>query len=352
MKKSIIFLSALFLFGLGSCKKDKKDTTTPPVTVDSNTLVGYSVNGLKDFNLSSSPISMPIDVKKTGNAQTKLTISVQDLPKGVSATVDTKSGIPDFTSVLNFQIDTLPPAKVYPIKVIISDSANNKKTYLLNMTIDSFRYNITVLYSPLRVYKNSTVENYFVVNVPPPSSVGFVEVNLSGLPSGASASLSKTSAFGAFSGEVTLNSGTAAFGTYPIKITANCASTMQSKSYEFQLKIEDSCFRPILKNYANNTFAEDGGTPIPFSLYGISEASGEVNMISFYTGTSSIPYFAFYVNCDSKTIEVPFTSYPGAGYKSISGTGTYTTSPASITLNCVGITNDGVTKNLVYKFNL
>lgn len=347
MKQSIILLSVLLLAGFSACKKDKKDTTppstTPPVTMDTSNLTGYAIDGLKDFTLTNYDENMPIVVKKTGTAQTNLSISVGDLPKGVSADIETKSGIPDFSSAITFRIDELPPAKVYSIKVVLSDGANNKKTYRLNMKIDSFKYNLVVKKSKLRVYKNASIRaEYDVAYLS--ATEGVLTTSLSGLPAGASVVMDKP-----YPGYFEINSGSAALGTYSLKLKAACISAGSSQEAGFQLLVTDSCFRPLIKNYSNNTYSEDGATPTTFSLYGISEVSGEANAISFYSGSSYIPYFQFYVNCDG-TIEV--TDQASSGFKTINGTGTYTTSPASITLNCVGETWSGVKKTLKYTFNL
>jgi hypothetical protein len=125
-KKLFLILFALPFFF--SCKKG--DGTS----VDSS----YTINGIHDVDMTqqnANVLTLMLE-QKASSKQQNVTISVENLPAGVSADIQPANGIPSFASVITFYNDFLSPGGKYPIK-IVGTSAAGRREYDLNITIPS-----------------------------------------------------------------------------------------------------------------------------------------------------------------------------------------------------------------------
>ncbi len=136
MKNTIILFFAACFVAIAGCTKsnEPKKTNTPTPVVDSNAMK-YTVNGLIDIYLEKTDDTFYVlSIAHIGGKQEKLTLSVTDLPANVTASFETKSGIPSFGSILNIASADAAPG-TYPIKILGTSASDSVKEFNINLII-------------------------------------------------------------------------------------------------------------------------------------------------------------------------------------------------------------------------
>lgn len=136
--KNLILL-ALFIFSAGvfSCKK-KEPTPTPVPPLTDSLLRGYSLSGLHDVTVSDTNVLLPLDIKKDSTLEENLTLSVLNLPAGVTVEITPASGKPTFAAVAKFIPSGTVTPGTYRAKMVLTTSSGKKKPYDFNVIIPAF----------------------------------------------------------------------------------------------------------------------------------------------------------------------------------------------------------------------
>ena len=154
-----------------------------------------------------------------------------------------------------------------------------------------------------------------------------VNLSVTGMPTGMSYTLSTTSGTPSFSTifEISRTSNVTK-GIYPIKFTSTTAAGV-AKSVDFKLIVESSCPEALEGKY------DDMSDPsIPYE-YTVSTKSDNPNRLYFYQKGFSTPDYYGDIDCGTGIITVPNQPYFELTAQNVSGTGTFSFSPKSITLN-------------------
>ena len=127
----------LFVFVITiSCKKKNSTIETPPAETIHDTT--YHVNGLTDIHAKTLGRELAIVyVVKTVTTDKKVTVSIEDLPKGVEHKIRYASGYPNFQASLELLVKFVPRGK-YPISINTVAEGNQPKTYSINLVVDTF----------------------------------------------------------------------------------------------------------------------------------------------------------------------------------------------------------------------
>jgi hypothetical protein len=179
--KKVLFVLLMLPF-LSSCSK--KDEKTPAVTEDTN----YIINGIHDVDFATTGSNiLPLAITlNTGGQQQTVTLSVEDLPDGITASFGPATGIPSFSTLLTFTNNSAK-AGTYTIKVI-GTTASSKKTYTLKIVVpdvNGFYLNgIPYTFSTLE-YKESSSFRYIAINVVDFKSDLYIFLPKEGLPASA-----------------------------------------------------------------------------------------------------------------------------------------------------------------------
>lgn len=154
-----------------------------------------------------------------------------------------------------------------------------------------------------------------------------VNLSVTGMPTGISYTLSTTSGTPSFSTifEISRTSNVTK-GIYPIKFTSTTAAGV-AKSVDFKLIVESSCAEALEGKY------DDMSDPSNPYEYTVSTKSDNPNRLYFYQKGSLTPDYYADVDCTTGVITIPNQPINGSTLQSVSGTGTFSFSPKSITLN-------------------
>ena len=123
MKKNLFLpLLLLLMFSLFSCKKETE-------TFD------YNVNGINNLATNRGETkTITVDVSKTQGPPEEVTISLQGVPNGVTAAIETRQGLPDFTTPISFIISPSTDTGSYQV-TLIATSASRVKTVIFNLKV-------------------------------------------------------------------------------------------------------------------------------------------------------------------------------------------------------------------------
>ncbi|MCB9046572.1 MAG: hypothetical protein H6550_10605 [Chitinophagales bacterium] len=140
MRNTIITVAALLLIFAISCQKkdstkvvyiaDTTNTDTPKVTDDS-----YYIPGLADKTVNSfSQLDIDFTVTQNTITDTRVYLSLGDLPTNTYGNISVKSGYPTYNSSLHFDFQFTPPGN-YPIKLVTKTENNTQKDYHFNIEV-------------------------------------------------------------------------------------------------------------------------------------------------------------------------------------------------------------------------
>ena len=136
-----IVLCTIIAFGCG--KKDSPVITNPntgnptkPTVKEDST---YIMAGLTDFSFDAfvQTKSLMVALSPMSSAQPHITLSLEGLPKGVTANFATPGGIVPFVTDLNIKNDH-GEGGTYDIKLIGTSDAGLKKTLIFKMTVPTY----------------------------------------------------------------------------------------------------------------------------------------------------------------------------------------------------------------------
>ncbi len=197
-----------------------------------------------DFAVSINPESRSIQQGESvqvtvtvtllnGTSQT-VTLSASDIPSGASATFNLSSGNPTFTDTLTITTTESTPIGNYTITITGTGGELVKTAnYTLTITAKSQPFDFSVSVSPDSgsvQQGNSTTQSIMIsLTSGSPQSVS---LSISGLPSGASASLDKSFGDPTFTDTMTIStSSTTPAGTYIITVTASGGNLTKTATY-------------------------------------------------------------------------------------------------------------------------
>src|ERR1044072_9453047 len=99
----------------------------------------FVINGIHDVDLGATTTGgniLALAIVQGSGAQEPVTITVTNLPGGITADITPASGTPSFSSSITFKQSGNATAGTYPIH-IVGTSASYSKSYDLNLTVPS-----------------------------------------------------------------------------------------------------------------------------------------------------------------------------------------------------------------------
>jgi hypothetical protein len=125
MIRKILFALLLAPVFFTACKKNE---STPNE---------FIINGIRDVNFGTTGSNvLPVTVSVSSGVQERVTLTVTNLPSGITATIDPNSGTPSFGSTITFNQTGGATAGTYAIHVV-GTSSSYTKSYDLNLTVPS-----------------------------------------------------------------------------------------------------------------------------------------------------------------------------------------------------------------------
>lgn len=238
--------------------------STTPVGVYTITITGDDKNGRvhsatltlkvnaasnQDFTLAVS--SKTVTLQQGSSATNSVTVSpvngydklvtlqTSGFPAGVTYSYNPVSAKPTFTSMLSIGSSANTPAGTYVIAVKASDDAGkiHSDTFTLQITAQP-DFDLSVNPSSLNLQSGGSGSSLVTVTSLNGYS-GQVGLSISGLPSGAIASSSRTSGSPPFTSSLDINVGTANPGTYDVIVTGIGTSDGKTRSTQLQLTIQE-----------------------------------------------------------------------------------------------------------------
>ena len=97
----------------------------------------FVINGVHDVNMGTAGGNiLPLSVALSSGVQEQVTLSVTNLPAGMSAAISPVAGTPAFSSTITFTQTGSTPAGTYVIK-IVGTSASYTKSYDVNLIVSA-----------------------------------------------------------------------------------------------------------------------------------------------------------------------------------------------------------------------
>ncbi len=333
--KLLSFLLIVLLFV--SCQK-KQGTSDKMV---------YTVNGLTDVTVpqyKDTTVYIAYNVLFVSGVQDVATITLKDLPAGVTLATPSVSGTPTFGP--QFVLDMrMMNAGTYPITVEATSASAQKKTLHFNVIVSpqqASQYSISASdVSTTFTNAPQTLNMHVYVNYVS-GPVELVTLSVDGLPAGVTATTSADTGRGSFNTTYILNvPASLSAGTYPINIHSSSAiAGTQTKTVN--LVMQRSCALDISgSNYTTTTTCTSyAGPETGVHTGGIITASMPYsdNNVLLYTPFSSI-YLAI-LDCASGLMVNPGVGNPPYGsfvHYPAHDTATFTYSPSGISGTCTTI---------------
>ncbi|MEP7263763.1 MAG: immunoglobulin-like domain-containing protein [Bacteroidota bacterium] len=124
MKKNISLAGILCLLFFFSCVKEND------VSMD------FKITGVNNKTITrGNGIEMPLKVFYLGGEKQDVTVSVENLPSGISITFDNSTGEPDFSLLASVAVDINTPAGTYVIPFKVKSEADKFITKDFNLTV-------------------------------------------------------------------------------------------------------------------------------------------------------------------------------------------------------------------------
>jgi hypothetical protein len=223
----LIFILSLFLC---SCSKSSDDNGVNNPGTGNELIV---INGVKDVSFDvAGNAGLQLSVQSLASKQEQVTLSVINLPNGLSANISSGSGMPPFTSAVAFSKTASLAPGTYPIK-LVGTTPSHTRTYDLSVTVPGYVFNINgirdvaLFHATLKDTLQLSVEYSSGTNEP-------VALSVSGLPTGVSANITTVSGTPDYNSTIYFSAANSVPpGTYPIKITGTASHT--NKSYDLKL---------------------------------------------------------------------------------------------------------------------
>lgn len=133
MKVFNLALCAAALLVISSCSKNG---TTTPVTPVTSPKMKFSVNNLVDITLKQyrdTTVYVTPSVVFDSGLQEPLTLTLADLPAGVTVTPASLGGTPSFGGIFTFHVDAATSG-VFPVKIVATTTSGTVKNYTFNLT--------------------------------------------------------------------------------------------------------------------------------------------------------------------------------------------------------------------------
>jgi subtilase family serine protease len=204
-----------------------------------NAVAGFEPPSASDFSISASPASLSLQQETSGtstistaiisgSAQT-LNLAISGVPAGATASVSPASISAGATSTLSISAGAAAPG-IYTIVVTATGTTTHSTNLVLTVTapvINDFSISVNplTLSLPQKTSGTTTISTAITSG-----SAQTVSLSVSGLPLGATASISPSSIISGGSATLTVNAGTAAAGAYTILITGTGISNIHSAS--------------------------------------------------------------------------------------------------------------------------
>lgn len=125
------YLIAALLIGCTSCTKEAEEASSANITI----------TGVRDADLtltSNSSYTFPVTVNSGTGSPQDVSLSGDNLPKGVSASFNPSRGTTPFTAMATFRYDFTGSGGVHDVK-LVGNTATGSKSYPLKVTLDFYR---------------------------------------------------------------------------------------------------------------------------------------------------------------------------------------------------------------------
>ncbi|PZF73059.1 hypothetical protein DN068_09300 [Taibaiella soli] len=97
--------------------------------------MSYQVNGVANLTIpSTGTYGLPISLEYAAGTQEPVSISITDLPKGVTASAYPQSGTPSFASLITFTTDPTVATGSFPIKIKTTAQSGSVKELSCSIT--------------------------------------------------------------------------------------------------------------------------------------------------------------------------------------------------------------------------
>jgi hypothetical protein len=316
--KNLLLISIALLFGLG-CSKSNNNTAS-----SGNSQV-YTVNGLSDITVPQyldTTIYVLYNIKFESGTQEPVSIVLENLPAGLTASPASVSGTPTFGAQFTLRLH-MTTTGTFPVTVTANSGSAAKKTFTFNIVVTPatqfsyqvsgpdvtfFRYDTAVVNLPLSVtYLDGIKETVVLLPDSIPAGVAITYATNTGTPDFA------TTFYLRINPSMPL-------GTYPITIHASSPSTV-TKSYKFNLQVISSpdCAAGIAGSYsANTTCVSYSGAETGIHSLSIGHDASSTNMASLEIPFSSVLLAT--LNCTTRTFTTASGTIGGSTLTSGSGT--------------------------------
>jgi len=294
----------------------------------------YTVNNVGNMTVQQgASANKNLEVKLLTGTTENVALSLTGLPSGVTSTFSTASGNPTYSSTLTVNASSTATPGTYPVS-LKATSAAGVQNYNFNVTVaavtTTFDYTINGVNNVNVQQGNSG--NLSLVVKKLSGTAETVNLSVSGLPTGATASFSSASGTPDFNSTLTINTtNSLAAGTYPITLKGQSATT-GAKTFTFNLVVTGTTGGDCAQDAAGNYTSQDSCTGSAGAPVVTKTGTNQIKIASlagYLTYTIDVNAT---INCNNHTVTIPsqaITAIPIPGAM-ISGTGTFTNNTMTI----------------------
>lgn len=179
-------VALLLLCVLLACKKEKINILPEPLATDSIQVIDtnkvadttYVIQGIADIKIRQlSTQNFMLDIVHLGGSQNKVSLSIANVPEGITASFTPAVGYAGFKTELSFKA-LVPQPGTYPITISASTDQKKTKTYNVQLEVeqvacDSFLFNYNngfrtkegnrpyIIYADTRITRRNNDDKYY-----------------------------------------------------------------------------------------------------------------------------------------------------------------------------------------------
>lgn len=126
--KKLNLVACLLLAVLFACNKDNGSK-------EANVII----NGIHDVSLQLTDSTIiPLQITQASEkSQENIALSVEQLPKGVTASFEPKSGVPTFSTMMKIYVGKGAPGGSHELKIVATNTSGSRKVYNMTLEIDA-----------------------------------------------------------------------------------------------------------------------------------------------------------------------------------------------------------------------
>ena len=329
------------------------DTLASGFRGSANVSVGAAVN---DFSIGANPTSFSVQQGASGTSTIStavtagsagtVSLSVSGVPSGASASLSPTSITAGASSTLTFSAGTAATG-TYTLTVTGIEGSNSHNTTVSVTVTAPVTNDFSISASPTTVSVTAGGSGTSTIATAITSgNAQTVNLSISGLPSGASATFNPTSITGAGTSTLTLNSGTAAAGSYSLTVTGTGTSATHTTSVNFTINpvITSDFTISASPNSLSVAQGASGTSTVSTSVSSGSAQSIALSASGLPSGASASFSPASVTAGSSSTMTINAgTAVAGSYTVTVTGTGTSATHSTNIALTITSAGGSGIT---------